>query len=152
MQPLLHSSWGYPGSIPGGRLALRRWEKPWAMAAREQRPWPGGQQPPGLGNRVRDGERQLGDTHGGLRGRHGARRGHRPSEDVGQFLEIRYLGQGEDCRGEDDWHEDQELLRAGRRQLKRGRNGTAHGVGERGRCGLEAAEPSGCGQEGGARP
>ena len=81
---------------------------------------PGGSSCPGLGNRGQDGERQLGGTHGGLRGRPGACRSHSPSEDVGQVLEVRHLGRGEDCRAKDDGHEDQELLRAGRRQLKRG--------------------------------
>ena len=47
MQPRLHSPWGYQGSIPRGRLARRRWEKLWGMAAREQRPGPGGEQLPG---------------------------------------------------------------------------------------------------------
>ena len=65
------------------------------------------------------------------------------------LLEVGCLGRGEDRRGEDDRHEDQELLRAGGRQLERGRNRTAHGIGERRRRGREAAESGGDGQEGG---
>ena len=104
---------------------------------------------PGPGNPGRDGERHLGSTHGGLRGSHGAWRSHNISENVGQVLEVRHLGGGEDCRGKDDGHEGQELQTAGRRQLKRGLNHTAHGVGECGWCGLEAAEPGGYGPDGG---
>ena len=55
---------------------------------------------------------------------------------------------GEDRRAEDDRHEDQELLRAGGRQFKRGWNRIAHGIGERQRRGREAAESGGDGQEG----
>ena len=44
------------------------------------------------------------------------------------------------------------MLRAGGRQFERGRNRTAHGIGERRRRGREAAESGGDGQEGGYGP
>ena len=113
---------------------------------------PKGRDRPRLRDRFRDCERQFGRTRRGLRDRHGAWRGHSPTEDVGQLLEVGCLGRGENCCGEDDRHEDQELLRAGGGQLERSRNGTAHGVGECRRRGLEAMESGGDGQEGGYRP
>ena len=79
---------------------------------------PKGRDRPRLGDRVRDSKRQFGCTRRGLRDRHGAWRGHSPTEDVGQLLEVGCLGRGENCCGEYDRHEDQELLRAGGRQLE----------------------------------
>ena len=53
----------------------------------------------------------------GLQDRYGPRRGHSFAEDISQLLEVGCLGRGEDRRGEDDQHEDQESLRAGGRQF-----------------------------------
>ena len=147
VQIRLHSLWGSPGSTPVGRPVRHQWAKPWVTAAEEQRPE--GKSRPRLRDRVRDSERQPGGTRRGLRDRHGARRSHSPAEDVGQLLKTGCLGRGEDRHGEDDRQEDQELLRAGGRQFERGRNRTAHGIGERRRRGREAAESGGDGQEGG---
>ena len=46
----------------------------------------------------------------------------------------------------------QDCCEPGDGSSNKGRNRTAHGVGERGRCGLEAAECGGYGQEGGQGP
>ena len=70
---------------------------------------------PGLGNRGRDGKRDFGCVHGGLRGSHGAGCSHSLPEHASQVFKVRHLGRGEDCSGEDDGHEGQELWRAGRR-------------------------------------